>query len=116
MWRFSRKAIGALDDFLQDTQFGFRPARSTTQPINCVRRALAYLERAGAKVNVIGLDWTRTLDRIRHEVTEEALRRHMTPEPLAQAALSLYTNPEISLELHSIRSKWLHQERGVRQS
>lgn len=35
--------LRAMDAYLRGTQYGFQPARSTTQPVLCVHRVLNYL-------------------------------------------------------------------------
>ena len=65
----------AIDDDLQNTQFGFRKARSTTIPINCLKR---IVERAYASQDpavLVFLDWEKAFDRIRQDKIIECLER-----------------------------------------
>ncbi len=48
---------------LNNTQYGFRPGRSTSYPIHIIRRALEKAEREGSALHCLALDWKMAFDR-----------------------------------------------------
>ncbi|CAE7330879.1 crop [Symbiodinium microadriaticum] len=62
----------AIDDRLRDTQFGFRAARSTLQPIHIIRR---LIERAGATGQALG----KAFDKIHLQALLTVLDRFGAP-------------------------------------
>lgn len=77
------------EDLVQATQDGFRPNRSMSQQLYCIRRILKMLERGGGKGAVVLLDWAKAFDRVKHDRLWEALRRHGVPATLVAAVQSL---------------------------
>ena len=59
-----------LESFLGDTQYGFRPKRSTAEPLFCVRRLF--------------LDWEKAFDKIDHEKMFQALWRLRIPPAILE--------------------------------
>ena len=48
-----------IDDFITETQYGFRQSRSTAQAIHVVRRIVDYTEVGGTTMNMLLLDWEK---------------------------------------------------------
>jgi hypothetical protein len=47
-----------VEQFIRPHQFGFRPARSTSQPIHIIRRTLELFERTQDSLHLVFLDWS----------------------------------------------------------
>lgn len=56
----------ALDHHIQNTQYGFRLARSCIQAIHTIIRHMDKAERKGANLGIILLDWEEAFDKISH--------------------------------------------------
>lgn len=65
----------ALNAALPDMQFGFRPAKARRSFFWCVRRVFNYLQRSGARWNVVFLGWAKAFDSVRHRVIADTRRR-----------------------------------------
>lgn len=104
-----------VDPFLRGTQYGFRPARSTSQPIHILRQLLQAHERQLVPLHLVFLDWSKAFDSITHEALAHSLAYHSVPEQLIVAIMSLYDSPTFRVmdwgEFSSPRS----QESGLRQ-
>ena len=63
------------EKLVTDTQFGFRPAKSTAHAIFIVRRLQDFSEETGCPLCLTLLDWEKAFDKIDHEFLSEALSR-----------------------------------------
>ena len=104
-----------IDEFITETQYGFRKARSTAQAIHVVRRIADYAEIEGSEINMLLLDWEKAFYRVFHQKLLESLRRLRIPEKIVKVVESLYKNPEFIVEINGKRSGTKKQERGIRQ-
>ena len=51
------RLIETYDPWIQQSQFGFRPKKSTTQAIFIARRLMDMAERTGSNLSIMLLDW-----------------------------------------------------------
>jgi len=61
------RLANALDGDLQNTQYGFRKARSTSIPLAIIRRVLENAEAGQHPCHMVFLDWEKAFDRIKHD-------------------------------------------------
>ena len=59
----------AVESKLTNTQYGFRPGRSTSHAIYTIRRLQDYAEKRGSKLCIALLDWEKAFDKILLTVT-----------------------------------------------
>ena len=64
-----------LEEHLCDTQYGFRPFRSTSQAIYLTRRLQDIYEQKGTNMIITFLDWEKAFDKVQHCRLWIALRR-----------------------------------------
>ena len=64
-----------LEEHLCDTQYGFRPFRSTSQAIYLTRRLQDIYEQKGTNMIITFLDWEKAFDKVQHCLLWAALRR-----------------------------------------
>ena len=110
-----KRIAAAIDDKIQETQYGFRKAKSTTMPLACIRR---ILERAEASKNpcfLVFLDWEKAFDRVRQDKLIEALTRIGFPPKYIQMIKSIYNEPHFAVRINNNTSNWKRQTRGIRQ-
>ena len=110
-----KRLADALDHDLQQTQYGFRKARSTSIPLAIIRRLLEIAEAGQDPCYLVFLDWEKAFDRIKHDKLLEALSRMDIPEVFLKAISSLYENPTFSVRTKLSTSSWRKQQRGIRQ-
>ena len=89
-----------IDDFVTETQYGFRKSRSTAQAIHVVRRIADYAEIEGSDMNMLLLDWEKAFDRVFHQKLLESLRRLRIPEKIVKVVESLYKDFEFIVEIN----------------
>ena len=54
----------AIDNSLSDTQYGFRPQRSTSHAIYVIRRIQDFAGTKGTQSSLALLDWEKTFDKV----------------------------------------------------
>ena len=104
-----------IDSHLQQTQYGFRKARSTSTPLACVRRLLEKAEASQDPMFLVFLDWEKAFDRVKQDKLFEALERMNIPPHFVNVIRSLYNNPQFSVRMGSHQSTWRKQSTGIRQ-
>ena len=57
----------AIDNSLSDTQYGFRPQRSTSHAIYVIRRIQDFAEAKGTQLSLALLDWEKAFDKVQHD-------------------------------------------------
>ena len=110
----SRLSI-AIDPHLSTTQYGFRPARSTQQPLYIARRIQDTAEQSGNNTVLCFLDWEKAFDKINHERMFEALSRMNIPAKMIRVLQALYTCPTFQVEHDEFKSNVYEQRAGIRQ-
>jgi len=109
------RLAAAIDDDLQNTQFGFRARRSTSTPVACIRRLLDKAEATQTSLFVTFLDWEKAFDRVKQDKLLEALQRMNIPPKFRSAITSLYNNPQFRVKVGDSESEWMKQSTGIRQ-
>ena len=100
---------------MRKLQYGFRPARSTSQPILILRRLIEIYERGGEPLHLVFLDWKKAFDSVKHSSIYAALYRFSVPEPLIIAIMSLYSESTFIVR-DKFSTSFTHvQSIGVRQ-
>ncbi len=80
----------AIDDDIFETQFGFRKAKSTSNPIGCIKRILERAEGTKHPIFLVFLDWEKAFDRIKQDKLIESLQLCHTYYTPVQRALDIY--------------------------
>jgi len=104
-----------LEPHIRDTQYGFRPKRSTLQPIFLLRRIIELFERSQTSLHLVFLDWSKAFDSVHHAAISNALLYYGVPEPLVQVVMSLYSSSTFQVRQNGFLSQTKKQFRGVRQ-
>ena len=92
-----------IDGELQPTQYAFRKARSTLQPIHCIRRLMDKAERAGDPLGIILLDWEKAFDKITRTSLIHTLRRFQVDEKVIRRVESLYADTQFYVNFNGAR-------------
>ena len=104
--KFLKKRIaGATDQFVSDTQFGFRRGKSTSEPLFCLRRLQDLAEAGYQNIILIFLDWEKAFDRISHQRLFEALKRMKIDAKMINIK-ALYEHPFFKTIHNTEESKW----------
>ena len=105
----------AIDDRLRDTQFGFRAARSTSQPVHIIRRLIERAEATGQSLYTILLDWEKAFDKIHPQALLTALDRFGVPPHLTALIKNIYTSPQFTVAAAGCNSSTEEAQSGIRQ-
>ena len=69
-----------MQNALSNTQYGFRPQRSTSHAIYIyiyiIRRLQDYAKSKGARLSLALLDWEATFDKVQHDILIVALHKN----------------------------------------
>ena len=79
----------AIYRHLWKTQYGFRVARSTLQPIHSIRCLMDFHEAAGTRILVTLLDWEKAFGKVDQTKLIEALERLPIPETTRRYQLNV---------------------------
>ena len=97
----------ATDQFVSDTQFGFRRGKSTSEPLFCVRR-LQDLAEAGHQ-NIILIFFDRTSHQ---RLFEERMK---IDAKMINHIKALYEHPFFKTIEKTKKNEWTKQHSGIRQ-
>jgi len=110
-----KRLAAAIDNDLQETQYGFRKARSTVIPLACIRRIMEKAEATKHPLFLVFLDWEKAFDQIEQPKLIESLYRMNVDEKYINAIKNLYNHPKFAVKIGNHKSNWKTQDRGIRQ-
>ena len=110
-----RRLLEHIDPHLVPFQYGFRPGRSTATPVFIARRVQDLAERAGHRLMMLALDYSKAFDFLPHPSIAMALSRHRVDPSVTRLILAIYANPRFTVRLGAHCSEDLRQENGIRQ-
>ena len=105
----------AMDDRIGPALFGFRKARSTSQPVHIYRIIQDIHEEAGLELVAVLLDTEKAFDNIHQGILLDAPRRQGIPEKVVRVIEAIYRNPEFSVKEMKNRPSERRQHSGIRQ-
>ena len=79
-----------VEDRLRGSQYGFRPARSSSQCVFLLKRMVELFEQYGGTLHVISLDWRLAFDSIHHSSIDWALTHLGVPAQFRRVIMALY--------------------------
>ena len=80
------------------TQYGFRPAKSTTHAIYIIRRLQDFAERSRHPLFLTLLDWEKAFDKVEHKALCEAMKRLGIEDGLIEALKDGYDKATFFVE------------------
>jgi hypothetical protein len=105
----------ALDHKLRATQFGFRQARSYSQPIHIVRRLQEWAERKNTTLYMLFLDWEKAFDKSPQKHTSPHCRDFGVSEAVSRIIPALYREPLFRVKDNQSTSSTRKAGTGIRQ-
>ena len=103
------------EKLVTDTQFGFRPAKSTAHAIFIVRILQGFSEKAGYPLYLTLLDWEKAFDKIDHNCLCEALSRFGIDDETIEVLRVGYKKATFFTEEEFGKSEKNRQSSGIRQ-
>ena len=97
------------------TQYGFRPKKSTSHAIYVGGRLQDIAEKSRSRSTLILLDWEKAFDRVAQEKVIEALKCLLVPNRICNLVASFCQNPQFKVKVGSDNSDWTYQRAGIRQ-
>ena len=104
-----------LEDTLTQTQYGFRPSRSTSHALFLTRRMQDIAEQQGSNLIITFLDWKQAFDKVQHDKLYIALNRLGIHNHFIQVIKNCYRNPCFFVEDEFGKSLPKRQRSGIRQ-
>ena len=112
---FQKRLARGIDKFIQQTQYGFRKAKSTTDALFLTRRIAEYGEKTTNDVILLLLDWEKAFDKIDREKMHNAMESLGINIKYRNIIKSLYKNTQFKVEIDGVESEWEQQATGIRQ-
>ena len=98
----------ALDQHLRSTQYGFRIARSTSQPAHVIRRLLERAERGHHSLYIL------LLDEVSVKALQVALTRCGVPEGILNLVINVHSSQLFQVKVTGQTSEILEARPGIR--
>ena len=105
----------AVDPLLSDTQYGFRPKRSTVQPIHILRQLQEAADAEKDSLHLLFLDWEKAFDSLPHQKLIESLALFGFSLPYLKVIASIYNAPTFQVRVGPQTSSTHSQQCGIRQ-
>ena len=106
-----KNRLEGLENWIMNTQYGFRTGRSTSHAIFIARRLQSFAEITGKNLALVMLDWERAFDKIDHG----SLARLEVPPRLFELIKHIYTRPKFRVSCDEGKSDFFFQRSGIRQ-
>ena len=87
-----------MDKHLSATQYGFRKARSTSDPIHMLRRVQELFESTNQPLHLLLLDWSMAFDKFSHADLISAITRCGLPHKYIDLIQDIYTDPTFEVK------------------
>ena len=105
----------AVDPKLTNTQYGFRPKRSTAHATCVVRRLQDWSEQKSTDLFITLLDWEKAFDKVQHNKLFDSMRRLGLSDHFISVVSSLYQSPKFFVQDQYGKSTFKTQHTGIRQ-
>ena len=94
-----QKAVGSK---ISETQFGFRPKRSTAQATYLIRRLQDWSEQKGADLFLALIDWEKAFDKVQHCKLFDSMYRLGLSNHFINAVRTIYRTPTFFVQDDSL--------------
>ena len=109
------RMAATFDQKFRPSQYGFRAARGTVQPLFILRRAMEWSLMTNKSLHVLSLDWKQAFDSLDHTAMITALRRFGLSAKMLAAVESIYLNPTFMTKGPDGRTAHGNVHSGIRQ-
>jgi hypothetical protein len=104
-----------VDQRLRKTQYGFRAARSTSDPIHMIRRLQDLFKQKSSPLHLFFMDWKQAFDKVEHSALRASLQRIGIPIPMIEAIMSMCKAPLFFVAEAGNESPTFKASTGIRQ-
>ena len=104
-----------IEQHVSRTQYGFRPAKSTSHAIFLIKRIQEYAESTGKPLYMTLLDWEKAFDKVDHSCLCKALERFDVHPEVIEALKDGYDNARFYVRDQFGKSEARKQRAGIRQ-
>ena len=108
------RLMAAYDPWVQKTQYGFRPNKSTSQAVFIARRLMDIAERTGSKLTTIP-DLEKAFDKVHQDRLLQVMRRLKVPDTMYNLIEHIYADPKFKVTTDAGQSEYRTQDSGIRQ-
>ena len=105
----------AIESHLSNTQYGFRPQRSTSHAIYVIRRIQDFAEAKGSRLSLALLDWEKAFDKVQHDKLIMALRKMGFSQHYCDIIQNCYEEPTFFVKDAFGTSQVKRRSSGIRQ-
>ncbi len=104
-----------LEPLVSDTQYGFRPAKSTSHATFILRRIQEFSESSGSPLYLTLLDWEKAFDKVDHQGLCHVLERFGIHKDTIEVLKEGYQQATFFVEDQFGKSETKKQQSGIRQ-
>ena len=104
-----------IEAFVTKTQYGFRPARSTSHAIFILKRIQEFAESTGTPLYMTLLDWEKAFDKVDHDCLCKALERFSIHQEVIEVLRDGYAKAGFYVRDQFGKSAQKRQRAGIRQ-
>ena len=113
---FNRLKTGGTEGRIQESQYGFRPGRGTSDALFLARRIIdATLEDRDGQLYLLLLDWSKAFDRIKTSSLLLALQRFGLPQEVLDMVAAIYNSRTFTVRDSGKTSSLHAQSAGIAQ-
>jgi hypothetical protein len=105
----------AIESHLSNTQYGFRPRRSTSHAIYVIRRIQDFAEAKGTRLSLALLDGGKAFDKVQHDKLIMALRKMGFSQHYCDIIQNCYEEPTFFVKDAFGTSQVKRRSSGIRQ-
>ena len=88
-----QRLAATSEPHLRATQFGFRAAKGTKNPLFILRRAMEWADMTNHPLHLLFLDWKQAFDSLDHTAMIEALCRFGVSDKMLANIMTIYDSP-----------------------
>jgi len=103
------------EEFMTETQNGFRKGRSCTDPPFCLKLLIEKRREFNLETHLLFIDYEKAFDNIQRQILFNILKSRHISDTLLKAIGDIYTQNKISIKFNNKLSKPVEINKGVRQ-
>ena len=103
------------EEFVMETQSGFRKGRSCTDPKFCLKLLIKKRREFNLETPLLFIDYEKAFDNIKIQVLFNILKFRHIPDTLLRAIVDIYTQNKTLMKFNNKLSQPVEIHKGVRQ-
>jgi hypothetical protein len=103
------------EEFMTETQNGFRKGRSCTDPTFCLKLLIEKRKEFNLETHLLFIDYEKAFDNLQRQISFNILKSRHIPDTLFKEIVNIYTQNKIMIKFNNKLSKPKEINKGIRQ-